>query len=191
MDDSDNVNINANTFETWKNDFKVNHPTLHWIDNVLLQNKTILGHPPSWALTHPIEAIAGKMEDMAYEVKWAWQRVFRGWDDRVLWSIDSWLSEVMPKILRTFKEIQHGYRGNFTKEDEYVNEKGWILIKQDAEKREIENWNNDIETMIAGFTAAKMMIGIEYNGDDEYKHLEEVFKKGMTAFVDNYFSLWD
>ena len=55
-------------------------------------------------LTHPWEIL--------FEIKrnlvWAWQRVFRGWDDRVVWSIDFYLFEMMPQWLRQLKEVKHG-----------------------------------------------------------------------------------
>src|SRR5579871_6411506 len=42
------------------------------------------------------------------EVKFAYQRVVRGWDDRAVWSIDYWLDDKMPAMLRKLKEDKHG-----------------------------------------------------------------------------------
>ena len=37
------------------------------------------------------------LEEISYRIKWAFQRVYRGWDDRAVGSVDIWLSEI--KIL--------------------------------------------------------------------------------------------
>src|SRR5271157_6140443 len=46
------------------------------------------------------------------EVKYAYQRVVRGWDDRAVWSIDYWLDDKMPAMLRKLKEDKHGIPGD-------------------------------------------------------------------------------
>lgn len=42
---------------------------------------------------------------MINEIKWAWQRVVRGYDDRVFWGFDSYFLQVMPAL----KEFCHNY----------------------------------------------------------------------------------
>src|SRR5271157_4693879 len=44
------------------------------------------------------------------EVRFAWQRVFRGWDDRAVWSIDYWLDAKMPDMLRRLKDTSTASR---------------------------------------------------------------------------------
>ena len=41
------------------------------------------------------------MRNIIYEVKWAYQRVVRGYDDRIFWSFDSHFIKIIP-ALRTF-----------------------------------------------------------------------------------------
>lgn len=64
----------------------------------------IFGYNAFHALTHPLIIIKGCIN----EVRWAWQRVFRGWDDRVIWSIDIYLSEMIPLWLKKLKQYRHG-----------------------------------------------------------------------------------
>lgn len=45
------------------------------------------------------------------ELTWAWQRVFRGWDDRSLWSYDYWLCKTMAEQLEKFAADAHTYPG--------------------------------------------------------------------------------
>src|SRR5882724_11835476 len=33
--------------------------------------------------------------DSYWGVRWAWQRVHRGWDDRSIWSLDTWLARTL------------------------------------------------------------------------------------------------
>lgn len=49
-----------------------------------------------------------RLRDAQLAVKWAWQRVFRGWDDRAVWNIDSRLSKSLGEQLVTMSEIAHG-----------------------------------------------------------------------------------
>lgn len=45
------------------------------------------------------------------QVRWAWQRVFRGWDDRSLWSLDTWLGRTVGAQLQAMADIAHGWPG--------------------------------------------------------------------------------
>lgn len=44
-------------------------------------------------------------------VRWAYQRVVRGWDDRSVWSLDSHLAKTLGQQLVRMSEIAHGYPG--------------------------------------------------------------------------------
>jgi len=38
------------------------------------------------------------MRNIKREIKWAWQRVFRGYDDRIFWEFDSYFHQFIPAI---------------------------------------------------------------------------------------------
>lgn len=129
--------------------------------------------------------------DLTNPLKWAWQRVFRGWDDRVIWSIDGYLSEMMPQWLRRLKEEKAGipfscFEGSTTEEIE----------KEDLAVAE-KKWHAILDTMIAGFEAGKKLIDYDFMYDDiEEFHKQQfvaevTFNRGMDAFKEHYFSLWD
>jgi len=69
-------------------------------------------------LCHPWEVI----DECLRQVKWAWQRVFRGWDDRVIWSIDGHISKLLPIWLRELKIQRHGVPSMMFKEEDYIDE---------------------------------------------------------------------
>jgi len=58
--------------------------------------KHYLTHP--WVFFH----------DLRRAIRYAWQRIHRGWDETAIWSIDYWLCEIMPDMLQQLKETKHG-----------------------------------------------------------------------------------
>ena len=143
-------------------------------------------------------------------LRFAYQRVSRGWDDSQVWNMDSWLCETLPPMLR---RLQTGY--------------GHPIDLTDDE------WKAALDAMIAGFEAGKKILDgelpiyLEYaeinlarrrnthrpemtleeefaehhttmeslGGQErvkrEYAELQETFDKGMALFVKHFFSLWD
>ena len=50
--------------------------------------------------------------DWPREVKYAWQRVIKGYDDRCYWDLDSYLGPLIVRHLKNFRENNtHGYPG--------------------------------------------------------------------------------
>jgi hypothetical protein len=49
--------------------------------------------------------------DSYWGVRFAWQRVHRGWDDRALWSLDTWLARTLGAQLQEMARIAHGWPG--------------------------------------------------------------------------------
>jgi hypothetical protein len=43
-----------------------------------------------------------------YEIKYAWQRVFRGWDDKATWNLNYYLANIIPQILKELKKGKMG-----------------------------------------------------------------------------------
>lgn len=50
-----------------------------------------------------------RVGDSRREVKYAWQRVFRGWDDRAAWNTGDWLAETLGELLVNMADIAHGF----------------------------------------------------------------------------------
>ena len=149
--------------------------------------------------------------------KYACQRVTRGWDDRAVWSIDWWLDERMPAMLRKLKEDKHGVPMEMF-DGLPVNDKGY---HDDAEFAIAEGrWNAILDKMIAAFEASRRINhglyeeelgeyplrrpeGVSKEAwkkvrDDRFKASqlfqerdEKIFKEGMALFVEFYSNLWD
>ena len=154
-----------------------------------------------------------------FDVVCAYQRVTRGWDDRAVWSIDYWLDDKMPAMLRKLKEDKHGVPMSvFPTDAEYVDEHG--NPTDAAMEIASARWDEVLDKMIAGFEASRRVKeGIYEEELGEYplrrpkdmdkavwekvkhdrflaseelrKRDEAIFKEGMALFAEHYWSLWD
>lgn len=133
----------------------------------------------SYYFRHPITFI----EDIGREIKWAWQRVFRGWDDRAAWSVDTWMFEILPQILRQLKENKHGIpMFCFDAVNAKTNEK---YEYSDSEyERAGTYFNNILDKMISGFDAGYKLTEQDLNA---YKKFDEYIadKKLDFSFESN------
>ena len=164
-------------------------------------------HPDFWKSAeklfsnNPFFLIPRKINDWKYEIKWAWQRIFRGYDDTTVWNLHSQISIYLPKILRDLKKIHHGCPSE--------------LFDNKAKKnKECHKWENVLEKMANGFDAARKLDENEYMkkitlkkprkdmfGEDSYtdykydkKHYNRLYKEfeeGIELFKRWYFNLWD
>jgi hypothetical protein len=155
--------------------------------------------------------------DVYREIKFAHQRLTRGWDDRAAWSVDWWLDNMMPGVLRLLKEKKHGIPcsmfDGLPMNDEGYHDKPEYAI---AEAR----WDAIMDKMVAAFEAHRRMDEGLYEEelgeyplrrpegvskedwekvrDDRMKASrlleerdEKIFQEGMKLFVEHYGSLWD
>lgn len=112
-------------------------------------------------------------------IRWAWQRLTRGWDDRVIWSIDYHLAEMMPQWLRVLKVKKQGIPGGMF-DDPFTD------LTPEMEAAAVEKWRGVLNEMIAGFEAAKRII--DY---DEWKDDRRLVNRALRLLAKHYFDLWD
>ena len=116
------------------------------------------------------------MKKIYYEIKWALQRLFRGWDDRAAMDISEWLAQVLPEMLEYIIKYSKSYPVDSPIED------------SEEYKKEIEEWENTLQAIADGFreysfeNAGREMIDENYRMDK--------FHKGMELFVKHYNDLW-
>ena len=108
-------------------------------------------------------------------VKWFIQRGSRGWADCDVWSIDCYISEIMPDMIDRLQSNGHGYPMELTQEE----------------------WDKILVTMKEGFLASKRMQNLEYEhepGDTvwpQYDEDKKKFDEALELFCKYYFDLWD
>jgi len=142
--------------------------------------------------------IPRKLSDWKYEIKWAWQRVFRGYDDRITWEIDHWLVDYLPEIIRKMKNNLHGYPSN-------------PFEKKTKLPRNEKEWKDILEKIAVGFESASKIINDAYiiktkekekdgafKGTNKYKFDKKLYNKflkefdsGIKLFHEFFFNLWD
>lgn len=128
----------------------------------------VAGYNPTHALTHPWVIV-----DYYYrEAKYFIQRGYRGYSDRDNWSIDWYLTEVLPKMLLNLKKNTHGCPVGM------------------AHKQ----WSQILQQMIDGFKAGRRIQEYRYpakGGFVQYKKLIKQQNLALTLFKKHFFSLWD
>jgi hypothetical protein len=119
------------------------------------------------------------------ELKWAWQRVFRGWDDRVIWSIDYYLCEMMPQWLDALKEQKHGIPVEFT----WSADDTWYYAESE--------WQTVLKDIKAGFSAYVKLHDVDFKWKnfadlkEKSDELQRVFERGMKLLTEHFGSLCD
>src|SRR5579863_6336610 len=94
--------------------------------------------------------------DVYREIKFAYQRLTRGWDDRAVWSVDWWLDRMMPDVLRKLKKDKHGTpMSMFPTDAEYIREDG--NPTETAHDIASARWDETLDKMIAAFEAHRRM----------------------------------
>src|SRR5271170_4037643 len=99
--------------------------------------------------------------DVYYKFVYAYQRVTRGWDDRAVWSIDWWLDEKMPAMLRKLKEDKHGIPGSMFEGLPTVPGEEWNHTDEAYAMAEAR-WNEILDKMIGAFEASRRIQGLTY-----------------------------
>lgn len=122
-----------------------------------------------WRLRH-------KARDVQLAIRFAYQRVFRGWDDRAVWSTDTVLAKNLGAQLVELSRIAHGYPG-----------KGDYPV--DSTNESFERWVADLKTHGEALIAYSEL-QYELDGDD-WDALYEPAQEALRWVADNLGSLWD
>lgn len=123
------------------------------------------------------------------QIKWFFQRGRRGWADCDWWSMHSYISDMMPELIRKLK-------GGFGCPSEFYD--------KEAKNNECHRWNEILEEIAQGFEAAKFLDTYGYHkwvDADKGKKLEvdmeamenarQKMERGLELFSKHYLNLWD
>jgi len=120
-------------------------------------------------------------------IKWAWQRLTRGWDDTVAWNLSDYLARMLPGVLADIAENADGHPAGLDKKITYGTTKS------------LKEWKQVLKKMGRGFKAAESLMvaddklflkGGGVNVQARNKAMDE-FNVGMDLFKEYFFSLWD
>jgi hypothetical protein len=153
-----------------------------------------------WRENHPVLAsfesfkdffqytIPRKVGEWRSEIRWAWQRVFRGFDNRYWWSHHHEHSRLTHQALTIFRREHVGSPSQFF---------DFNTSNEDGHKK----WEDVLDDMIAGFQAAMDMEEVyitneagEYDFEasrKEEERLRKIMDKGLKLYIKYYKNLWD
>ncbi len=111
------------------------------------------------------------VQDLYHEAKYFIQRGYRGYSDRDVWSVDWFLTSIMPGMLTQLKKNTHGAP---------------IGVG-------MKRWQKKLDKMIEGFLIARRIENYDFDVKDRYacQRAQREFEKRMQVFVKYFFNLWD
>jgi hypothetical protein len=152
-----------------------------WLDKKFPHG--IAGWRAKYALLHPWVIL----DEWKSQIKWAWQRVFRKWDDRVVWSIDYYVATMVPQWLEMLKKKRHGIPCVMLKEEDYLDEN--CNVSDETMKQRGDEFDAILDEIIEGFKAYNDMSDV-YD-KEKLEQYKQKFDKGMELFVEYFETLWD
>lgn len=137
-----------------------------------------------YTLTHPWEIL----REYKRQLKWAYQRVFRGWDDRAVWSLNYFLADIIPSILKKLKEDKVGIPMFCFEGLPYDDENTYSYSDESTEIADAR-WISILDEMIIGFEIYnKLWEFPDYEKErEEYKKVE----RALDLLKEHFESLWD
>ena len=156
-------------------------------------------HRPRYYLRHPFEWMGDKWK----ELKWARQRVVRGYADCDMWNLDSWFAAVLPDMLNQFAEDAHGWPdGTFETFEDWQQ---WLrdtaaaikMMREEeqdainphwpAYQKELDNWQYTANGYAPGEVAHCYWEEAKRIAADAQNN----FEQAMISFSKNFKCLWD
>ena len=180
--DSEFTELKSDTFEKMNMEWEEKHPILNWIDEKF-NHKSIADYAAHYTITHPWVILSYWRR----QIRYAWQRAFVGYDERVIWSIDFYLAEKIPLWVRKLKEQKQGVPiCMFTEKETSPN----YRTNEALERARVEH-GKILEKIAVGFEGYIKMEDIIYEDKPEYKIEKEKFEEAFTLFREYFGTLWD
>jgi hypothetical protein len=149
------------------------------------------GYNLSYQILHPWQFF----KSCGRIINWAWQRVFRGYDDRIIWSIDGYLSRMIPLWVMQLKNNGIGFPMAMYN-DEDLDEKNNYEASEDSTKKASDKWNAILDQIADGFESYSK-IEEEYlypnkpGFEDRYIELNNRYENGFNLLKEHFSDLWD
>lgn len=131
-------------------------------------------------------------EEYWYKIKWGFQRMFRGYDDRMLWDYPHYNAQLTIKVLKKLQKNKTGYP---------IVDDSDILPNNDIHPDAQRKWDVTLGKIIAGFKAfvdedEVFVRNSEGKYDSkaskkERERLRAKWKEGSELFIKFYGNLWD
>lgn len=145
--------------------------------------------------------ISRRLSDFKLKIKWAWQRLVRGYDDSFRWSFYDANARQTLEVLKWMRKSKHGSPYTTDSQKVLKTPVGDIKSTNIDDMYWHERWDEALGLMIDGFQALldiDDLFVVDKNGNydmkatrKEEKKLIKKWKIGSRLFIDNYRGLWD
>lgn len=155
----------------------------NFLDNLIPDG--IAGYAAHHALSRPWLIVDHWID----ELKWAWQRVFRGWDDRAAWSADYYFAKMISEVIGHLKNHHHGYPCILENENSAFpeSESQVFAVLDEKEKNNFEKKDKEWVEILE-----KIETGFKNYTDQKYEWIEpEGFEEAFDLFRKYFGNLWD
>lgn len=143
-----------------------------------------------------------RLEPNSQHLRWWWQRRWRGWDDRDLFSLDYTILEFALPRLREFAKCPGGIPTDFIYGDVSPDEMHRIETQDPTDRdrrlrRGAEEWRRALEKMIRGLELQVEHHGLCVADGDTSIHdpasaaLNAQMEEGTKLFFKHFFALWN
>ena len=139
----------------------------------------------------PFNTFIQAIKDFPSKVKWFYQRGSRGWSDRSVWSIDTWLVDNLIPMLERFKKEKHGTPMSIYRKKDGVDKDG--NPTDEADRLAEQRWNNVLNEILYGLKCAKKIQDLDYDYNDKElsKRLTKSSQSSFELIGKHLFNLWD
>lgn len=117
------------------------------------------------------------LRDIFYEIKYAFQRVIRKYDDTICFDFDNSILEIIIPALKQYEKNTIGYPNEYA--EKYGEDKGFDKYKEDVHK------------LIIGFEYIKNMKQSTTNFYDHWNEYQAIKEDTFKLFGELFDSLWD
>ena len=156
-------------------------------------------------LTDLFRIIMNRVKDLLRKIKYTYQRAKHGYTDIDTWNIDVWFLDIMPKILKQYKENLHGYPTVLNSQEEWENiiERMIFLLSEmnennctyvnPYEKEFLSNIENHLEKVNHGWQIKQSELSKKYFGEEENKlnYMNLCKEEFFNLFSKYFYNLWD
>jgi hypothetical protein len=144
--------------------------------------KGYAGYRAFYIFTHPWEILL----EWKRQIRWFLQRGFRGYDDRVAWSVDFYLAEMIPKWIADLRLKKQGFPIEMF--DGLKPDENYCYSEED-ENFANNKWDDILGQIIIGFESYSKISELEHDSK-EYKESIQKFENGFDLFKKYFSNLW-
>ena len=120
------------------------------------------------------------IKQIGYDIKWSHQRIWKGYCDYDLFSIDQWFMKIMPEMLRKLKETRHGSPVAINYHSHLV------FLNEEERSQEVHSeWDRTLDRMIFLLGEMDEYSCTQQNSyEKEYLAVVEELREGPTEHSD-------